>query len=896
MDSSKIEGEAPAKKVVRVVKVKKAGEAAAAAVPAGMPAAAPAADATAAPAAAKATGAARSAASAPSTSPSTLPLPADIEALAVDESALVARVARELGVRPGQVQAVITLTAEGATVPFISRYRKEATGNLDEVQVRDSVHKFESAKNLEERRIEVIRGVAALGKLDDVLYANIRKAATLAEIEDLWAPYKKKKKTRGMIAQERGLTPLAELMLSADRAAVDAAAPSYIKEDAEHPELSVATAKDAVEGAKDILAERLSQNAEMRALVKDFFRKTGHLVTKGVGDEAKRETSTYQMYWEYSEPLSTLKSHRLLAVNRGEREGELEVKLEVDEPAALERILEKTLTRNDYHRDALEDGLARLLAPAVLRELRTDASDYAETHAIDVFSENLKNLLLQPPLRGSRVLGMDPGIRTGTKCAALDETGKYLDYFVVNQELKPEEAKKAIAKAVKTHAIQIVAVGNGTASHEVQAVVAAAIEEHGLECRFTVVDEDGASVYSAGDVAREEFPDLDLTIRGAISIGRRLQDPLAELVKIDPKSIGVGLYQHDVNQKRLTERLDEVVGSVVNRVGVNLNTASHALLKYVSGINAGTARKIVKYREEKGAITSRLSLRDIPGMGDKTFEQCAGFLKIPESANELDNTWVHPENYPLAAEILPILRAGGDPSHDARVGLKAKYGVGDTTLDDIVTELKKPGRDPRENLPPPILQKGVLKFEDLAEGMRVTGKIKNVVDFGAFVDIGIKESALIHVSEMSDRFVKDPMEAVKVGDVKEFRIISLDTARRRIGLSLKSDASVTKLALSGQHGHGGQSDRHAGDRAGSHPDDRAPRRVIVAGKPGQQAAGHPQAQQGRDFSVERNLRDTSARPAARVEKSWERPAPKPAKEDDGTTYNPFAELLKNRKK
>jgi len=431
--------------------------------------------------------------------------------------------------------------------------------------------------------------------------------------------------------------------------------------------------------------------------------------------------------------------------NRAEREAALDVTIDVDEDGAVRLLRDKAWLHNDYHAEAIEEGLARLLSPAVIREIRSDSTDHSENHAIDVFSENLKNLLMQPPLRGSRVLGVDPGIRTGSKCAALDETGKFLDYFLINQETKLEEAKKAIAAAVKKHRIEIVAIGNGTASHEVQAAVAASIEENGLECKFTAVDEDGASVYSASDLAREEFPDLDLTIRGAISIGRRLQDPLAELVKIDPKSIGVGLYQHDVNQKKLTERLDEVVGSVVNQVGVNLNTASHAILKYVSGINGGLAKKIVKFREEKGAIKSRDMLTQIPGLGEKTFEQCAGFLKIPESPNELDNTWVHPENYALAAEILQFIKAGADPSREQRKALRDKYSVGDTTLDDIIVELKKPNRDPRENLPPPILSKGVLNFADLKEGMKVTGKVKNVVDFGAFIDIGIKESALIHI-------------------------------------------------------------------------------------------------------------------------------------------------------
>lgn len=804
-----------------------------------------------------------------------------ISALAVDEVGVMRRIATELSIRTEHVSAVIALVAEGCTIPFISRYRKERTGSLDEVQVRDSAHHFESYKNLEERRIEVIKGIFALGKLSEELFGNLKKAATLAEIEDIWGPYKKKKKTRGMLAEEKGLGPLAEIMLAQDEAAVEAAAPSFVREVPEKPELTVATPRDAIQGAMDIVAERMSQDPENRAAVKSFYLKTGHLVTKGLGDEAKKETSTYQMYWDYSEPLNQLKAHRTLAVNRGEREGELEVKIEVDEEGAVAELCHRAFIHNRYHKEAIDEGLRRLLSPAVLREIRSDALEAADGHGIEVFSENLKNLLMQPPIKGTRVLGVDPGIRTGTKCAVLDETGKYLDYFLIMQEQKPDEAKKAIAAAVKKHNIALIAVGNGTASHEVRELVASTISENSLACEFTVVDEDGASVYSASDIAREEFPDLDLTVRGAISIGRRLQDPLAELVKIDPKSIGVGLYQHDVNQKKLSEQLDEVVGSVVNNVGVNLNTASHSILRFVSGINGGLAKKIVKYRDEKGKITGRDQLRSIPGLGDKTFEQCAGFLKIPESVNPLDNTWVHPENYSLAEEILPIVKAGADPSHEQRASLKQKYGVGDTTIDDILLELKKPNRDPRDGFPKPILSKGVVKFEDLQEGMKITGKVKNVVDFGAFVDIGIKESALIHVSEMSDRFVKDPLEVLKVGDVKEFRIISLDIARKRIGLSLKSEG--------GQRGGaqgGGASSGQRGDRAAEGA--RAPQGGGRGDRPGFDGRGAPpRPREGAPVSGSRG---------PRPEKSWEPRREKPAAEDDGTTYNPFAELLKNRKK
>ncbi|MGO8693651.1 MAG: helix-hairpin-helix domain-containing protein [Rectinemataceae bacterium] len=794
-----------------------------------------------------------------------------IVGLKIDEAAIMDKIALELSIRTSQVSAVIGLVAEGCTVPFISRYRKERTGSLDEVQVRDSAHKFETYKNLEERRLEVMRGIFALGKLSEELYGNLRKAQSLTEIEDIWLPFKKKKKTRGMLAQERGLEPLAEIMLSEDEAAVDEAAVRFVRETSDKPELIVANAREAIQGAMDIIAERVSQDPDNRAAVKKCFVSGGRLVVKGVGDEGEKASSTYQMYWDYSEPLDALKPHRVLAINRGEREGELETSLDVDQDGASSLLQARVRIANRYHREAIDDGLRRLLAPAVLREIRTEASDFADCHGIDVFSENLKNLLMQPPIKGTRVLGIDPGIRTGTKCAALDETGKFLDYFMIFQERDAEAAKKAIAESVKKHNLKLVAVGNGTASHETQLAVAAAIEENRLECEFTVVDEDGASVYSASDIAREEFPELDLTIRGAISIGRRLQDPLAELVKIDPKSIGVGLYQHDVNQKRLSETLDEVVGSVVNRVGVNLNTASHSLLKYVSGINSGLAKKIVKYREEKGKIPSRDKLRDIPGLGEKTFEQCAGFLKIPESSNVLDNTWVHPENYALAQEILGLVRSGAEPKGELREELKKKHGVGDTTLNDIVTEIKKPNRDPRDNFPKPVLQKGVVTFEDLSEGMKVTGKVKNVVDFGAFVEIGIKESALIHVSEMSNRFVKDPMEVLKVGDVREFRIISLDPIRRRIGLSLKDEARTAAAARVVQPEHVGRdlSIRSAASR----PDAQEPR---LSARNRAQSSGH-QEHRGQHPVPGRKT-------------------PAPPREDDGMTYNPFAELLKTRGK
>ncbi|MBR5580069.1 MAG: RNA-binding transcriptional accessory protein [Treponema sp.] len=793
-----------------------------------------------------------------------------IDALVVNEVDIMKRIAEELGIRMQQVSAVISLVNEGCTIPFISRYRKEAHGSLDEVQVRDSDHLFKSYSNLETRRLEIVKGIFAQNKLTDSLYEAAMSAKTLTELEDLWAPFKRKKKTRGMVAIEKGLDPLADAMLQLDKAGIEAKAAEFLVENTENPEFSVASVADALAGAQDILAERTAQDSENRADVRGFYIRTGKIVVKGIGGEEEAKVSVYQMYWDYEEALNQIKPHRILAINRGEREGKLEVTLNVDVDGAIDVLKHKYVINNSYHGEAIEDGLVRLLSPAVLREIRGDQTDEADHHGISIFSENLKNLLMQQPIKGTRVLGVDPGIRTGTKCAALDETGKFLGDFVIKQVTDPDGSAAAIRRAILQHKIQLVAVGNGTGTREVQEIVAKVISENFPEVLYTVVDEDGASVYSASDIAREEFPDLDLTIRGAISIGRRLQDPLAELVKIDPKSIGVGLYQHDVNQKKLSEMLDEVVGSVVNNVGVNLNTASYSLLKYVSGINGSLAKKIVAYRDEHGKITSRQELMKISGMGAKTFEQCAGFLKIPESADPLDNTWVHPENYQAAREVLPLVQKKEELSASLKKELKEKYSLGDQTVSDIIEELQKPNRDPRDGYPKPIMQKGVVTFEDLKEGMKVTGKIKNVVDFGAFVDLGLKETALVHISELSDSFVSDPMEVVKVGDIKECTIIGLDQDRRRISLSLKSDAAS-------RVGQGG-------GRPAASADGDAPRKVVRvvrvgvkseggSSRPSRPEAGRPNTRGGQD-------RGDRTRTSG---------------SDDGMSYNPFAALLKNKR-
>ncbi|URA11150.1 Tex family protein [Thermospira aquatica] len=704
-----------------------------------------------------------------------------IDSLTVDANAIVRRISELLDIPVHQVQATVSLLKEGNTIPFISRYRKEVTGSLNEVQVRDISHQLSYLENLEERKLEVVRNIFSQGKLTEDLFVNIHKCQTLTELEDLYAPYKKKKKTRAMIAMEKGLVPLADYM--EQNADVEKEAEKYL-----NPELGVNTVEEALQGAMDIIAERVSQDMDRRAVVREYVQKTGKFEVKGLKEA---DVSVYKMYYDYTRSLSDLKPHHVLAINRGEREGELEASIVFDVDTGLEKLYATYTIANTYHRAAIEDGYKRLLVPSVLREIRTQLTQQSENHGIAVFSENLKHLLMQPPIKRTRLLAIDTGIRTGSKCVALDENGKYLGHFVIYQH-QAERAEAQLVDAIRQYNVQLIAIGNGTGSHEVQFLVSEMISEYNLPIQFTVVDEDGASVYSASDIAIEEFPDLDLTVRGAISIGRRLQDPLAELVKIEPKALGVGLYQHDVDQKELANKLDETVESVVNQVGVNINTASAALLRYVSGVSSILARNIIEYRNAKGAFKSREELKRVPGFGPKTFEQAAGFLKVPESDEYLDNTWVHPENYPLAREILAYMKSGKELSRDVLAELKKKYNVGDTTIQDIIQELRKPNRDPREDYPQPILQKGVVQFEDLKVGMKVKGKIKNVVDFGAFVDIGIKETALVHLSQLSDQFVHHPSEIVKVGDVREFTIVEIDPLRKRIGLSLKSDPFGTQ--------------------------------------------------------------------------------------------------------
>ena len=793
-----------------------------------------------------------------------------IDALVVNEVDIMKKIAEELNIRVSQVSAVISLINEDCTIAFISRYRKDKTDNLNEVEVAECDHKFKSYKNLEERRLEIVRGIFGQGKLTESLYNAVMGAKTLTELEDLWAPFKKKKKTRGMVAIEKGLEGLADFMEGENNdAAVEAEAQKYVKTDSEDKALNVESFMDAIAGAQDIIAERTSQNPENRSEVHDLYMAEGTIETKGIvpeGQDAEvaEKTSTYKMYWDYSESLNQVKPHHILAMNRAEREGALSVNINVPVDGAVALLQKKAKPSNKYHNDAIEDGLIRLLSPAVVREIRSNETDEADDHGIELFSENLKNLLMTQPIKGSRVLGVDPGYRNGTKCAALDETGKFLGFFKIFQEQNPQDAYDQINNAIDKYDIQVIAVGNGTGSQEVQAIVSKVLSENysDADVKYTVVDESGASVYSASPVATEEFPELDVMVRGAISMGRRLQDPLAELVKIDPKAIGVGLYQHDVNQKKLAEQLDEVVSSVVNNVGVNLNTASYMLLKYVSGINLSTAKKIVAYRDANGKITSREELKKVPGVGPKAFEQCAGFLKIAESADPLDNTWVHPENYEVAREVLSYVQQKKDVPADVKKSLCEKYNVGETTLNDIIEELGKPNRDPREGYPAPIMQKGVVNFEDLTVGMKVTGKIKNVVDFGAFVDIGLHETALIHVSELSDNFVSDPMEVVKVGDVKEFTIIDLDKDRKRISLSLKSDANMRL----GQTNEGKKPVKAAGSASAD-----GKRKVVVVRKGSKPAENAYAGSRGRSDN-------------RRADRG----------SDDGMSYNPFAAFFNKK--
>ncbi|HIC90081.1 MAG TPA: RNA-binding transcriptional accessory protein [Anaerolineae bacterium] len=717
------------------------------------------------------------------------------------------RIATELELTPAQVTGAIELLDAGNTIPFIARYRKEATGGLDEVQLRRIEARLAYLRNLAARVDTVLRSIAEQGKLTPELEARIRAAATLQEVEDLYLPYRPKRRTRATIARERGLEPLAVLLLAdatnkkpLPTTPIDVAS-SFLGDDVPTPE-------DALAGARDIVAEMVSDDADVRGLARRLTQEEGYLISRLASEEADPE-GKYQLYHDFSAPLRTLAPHQLLAINRGEKEGALKVRLEAPEDLILGQIETRYIRRRSpaaaQVREAIEDGYDRLVRPAIERELRGGLTETADEHAIDVFATNLRNLLLQPPLRGKTVMGIDPGYRTGCKVAVVDPTGKYLDSTTIyphQPQKRWAEAKATLGALCIRHNVDVIAIGNGTASRETESLVAELIGDlrqtgtYKRKLAYTIVSEAGASVYSASSLAREELPQLDVSMRGAVSIARRLQDPLAELVKIDPRSIGVGLYQHDVDQKQLTQALDAVVEDAVNAVGVDVNTASPALLRYVAGIGKKLAENIVAHRDEHGPFRSRAELKKVRGMGEKTFQQAAGFLRVPGSRNRLDETAIHPESYPVVRQLFDLAGLNGRernlPNLIARfraendlAELAELLEVGEPTLADIFDALIQPGRDPRDELPGPVLRQDVLSIEDLREGMVLKGVVRNVVDFGAFVDIGVKQDGLVHVSEMAERYVRNPHAVVAVGDVVEVRVIKVDKGRGRISLSMK---------------------------------------------------------------------------------------------------------------
>ncbi|MBH8599530.1 MULTISPECIES: Tex family protein [unclassified Thermoactinomyces] len=709
----------------------------------------------------------------------------------MDQLKMMEIIAGALGIETRQVKAAIELMEEGNTIPFIARYRKERTGELDEEQLRSIEERYQYATQLNQRKEEVIRLIDEQGKLTDELRQKIMEAVKLQEVEDLYLPYRPKRKTRASIAREKGLEPLARIMLQVeDQDEIEQSADEFVSEENE-----VNSREEALQGAMDILAEELSEDAEIRKWVREFTWKTGMLVSKAKDPEVR---SVYEMYYEFSEPVHKMPSHRILAVNRGEREEILKVKITVDEEEIHRRLLRWfPIPAHDFLQAVAQDSYKRLIAPSIEREVRAQMTEQAEEQAIRIFSENLRHLLLQPPVRGKMVLGVDPAYRTGCKWAVVADTGKMLEVGVIYPtppQEKVEEAKRTVLALLDKYPIEIIAIGNGTASRETEAFIASVIKEAKRSVYYIIVNEAGASVYSASKLAKEEFPDLDAARRSAVSIARRLQDPLAELVKIDPKSVGVGQYQHDVSQKRLSESLTTVVESAVNYVGVDVNTASPALLGYVSGISASVAKNIVKRRDEVGRFQSREELKEVPRLGAKTYEQCIGFLRIHDGVNPLDQTPIHPESYRVADQLLQRLeitkeQIGSDECKEKlkRVDVEkiaAELDCGIPTLRDIIEALLRPGRDPRDELPKPLLRSDVLKLEDLHEGMHLQGTVRNVVDFGAFVDIGLKHDGLVHISKMSEKFVRNPMDIVTVGDIVDVWVINVDVERERVGLSM----------------------------------------------------------------------------------------------------------------
>lgn len=710
---------------------------------------------------------------------------------------------KELGISLKQVISVIEMLDEGNTVPFIARYRKERTGGLTDEILRKFNERLTYLRNLESRKEDVLRIIEEQEKLTPELKLNIEKATTLTEVEDIYRPFKAKKRTRATMAVEKGLKPLAELILSGEfNGDIVEEANKYINE-----EKGVKNEEEALQGAMDIISEIISDNADYRKWIRNFVQKDGIIQVKG----SSEEQTPYEMYYDYKEPVRTIPSHRILAINRGEKEKILSVKVTCNDDKIIDYLNKKVLKGNKitdkYLEESIKDSFKRLIYPSIEREIRSELTSKGEEGAIDIFKANLKALLMQAPIKGKVVMGFDPGFRTGCKVAILDETGKFVENTTVYPtapQNRIDETIITLKKLIKKHGVQVISLGNGTASRESEEVIAKMLkeikEETGKELFYVIVSEAGASVYSASELANKEYPDLDVTVRGAISIGRRLQDPLAELVKIDPKAIGVGQYQHDVTQKKLDESLAGIVEDCVNNVGVDLNIATPSLLSYISGINSSIAKNIVDYREENGKFKSRKELLKVKRLGQKAYEQCAGFLRVMESKEALDNTSVHPESYGVAKELIKTLgyteedlKNGKLVDIDERVKAKGisnlakELEVGEPTLNDIIKEIKKPGRDPREELPKPIFKSGVIEMKDLKPGMILMGTVRNVSDFGAFVDIGVHQDGLVHKSQMADRFVKHPLDIVKVGDIVEVRILDVDLKRKRISLSMKKE-------------------------------------------------------------------------------------------------------------
>ncbi|MGO0058985.1 Tex family protein [Brevibacillus fluminis] len=718
----------------------------------------------------------------------------------MEMSLMIHTIANELQIKQGQVEQTIGLLDEGNTVPFIARYRKEMTGQLDETQIRDIEERLRYLRNLSVRKEEVLRLIEEQGKLTDELRAAINQSAKLQEVEDLYRPYRQKRRTRATVAKEKGLEPLANYLMSLPRDGDPLAeAARYI-----NPEKEVETAEQAISGACDIIAEQISDDADIRKWIRETTYQKGVLTTEQ--KEAEEDgKNVYQMYYAYTEPVKKVVPHRVLAINRGENEGILKVTIEapVEEIRSFiqRRLIKKPTVAKELLEATIDDAYKRLIAPSIEREVRAQLSEAAEERAIHIFAENLRNLLLQPPVKGKVVLGVDPAYRTGCKLAVVDDTGKLLEVAVVYPtppNNKVEEARKKVKALIDKYNVELVTIGNGTASRETEQFIADTLKEIDRKIFYIIVNEAGASVYSASPLAKEEFPELDVAERSAVSIARRIQDPLAELVKIDPKSVGVGQYQHDVSQSRLAESLQFVVESAVNHVGVDVNTASPSLLQYVSGVSKQVASNIVKFREENGRITQRAQLKKVPRLGAKTFEQCIGFLRVMDGTNPLDKTPIHPESYDATYQLLKATgiepdQLGSDECRDRLLGVDLKrmaeqLAIGEPTLKDIVDSLLRPGRDPRDELPKPLLHQDVLKLTDLVKGMKLQGTVRNVVDFGAFIDIGLKNDGLAHISQLKKGFVKHPLDVVAVGDIVDVWVLDIDEKRQRVGLTLVGPA------------------------------------------------------------------------------------------------------------